>query len=217
MGGASGASGGKGGGIGGAGGDGARGGVGGGIGGGGIGGQAGTGGGIGGQAGTGGGGVDAGRDASACVVVDAGPVETFAVGACGYNPTTTTGSYSGVVTLTVSGVLTNAPASSLMDAFYLLDPTNTSVAIDSCPFCLRYNRSSEAACVCSTECSTTSHPVPDLLPGPYPPFNPAHVYTVQLDLGAGGPAPLRFGMYDCGCNDNSGTWAVTIRQAVCGS
>ena len=55
--------------------------------------------------------------------------------------------------------LTNAPASSLMDAFYLLDPTNTSVALEPCPYCLRYNRSSEAACVCSTSVRPTSHPV----------------------------------------------------------
>jgi hypothetical protein len=113
------------------------------------------------------------------------------------------------VTITVMGLVANS-GQSLNDAFYAVDPTFTSQSAGAAPDWLRYDRASEGNCVCSYECSATSHRVSDLLAGPYPPFNPSHVYTVTLDLGAAAAERLNFGIADCGCGDNAGSFSLTI-------
>src|SRR5262249_3629098 len=85
--------------------------------------------------------------------------ETTVVPPCGSMPGTTTGAYSGVVTLTVSGLMVNAPGYPLQDGFYTVDPNDTTMSAGACPGCFRYNRASEGTCLCSYECQSTSHQV----------------------------------------------------------
>jgi hypothetical protein len=196
---------------------------------GGQGGRVGTGG-RGGQSGGGAGGT-AGSDAAAdgppdvagardagptfCDGAATGPTETIVAQACGFNPGTTSTSYSGFVRLTVSGVLVNTGTVG-QDAFYSVDTTNASVALAACPGCFRYNRRSEGMCVCSYECAATSHEVAGLLVGAYPDFRPDHVYSVVLDLGPSADR-LDLGMADCGCNDNSGNYILDLTPLTVGT
>jgi hypothetical protein len=64
--------------------------------------------------------------------------------------------------------------------------------------------------VCPSECSNTSHRVSDLIVGGYPAYNPAHAYTVQLDLGNAAAEPLNFAYGDCGCFDNAGSFSLSV-------
>lgn len=159
---------------------------------------------------------DASRDASSCTETANDASEDVVAPACGFTPATTAGAYGGLVKLEVSGVLMNLPFVPL-DAFYNLDGSGD--ATTACPDCLRFNRFAEGGCVCAKECPTTSHRVADVIVGPYPAFNPTHVYTVTIDLGGAAADRLHFGMADCGCSDNSGTWSIDVMSAapVCGS
>jgi hypothetical protein len=147
------------------------------------------------------------------------PAELLApAAACGRTPATTAGAYDGIVGLTVSGLVVNVPEVSIQDAFYDVDPADTSVALNACPDCLRYNRFSEGDCVCGNECAASSHLVADLLVGDYPPFRPDHAYAVIVDLGQAVAADrLHFGMADCGCGDNSGAYALSITPLAPGT
>lgn len=145
--------------------------------------------------------------------VRARAAETITVPPCGSTPGVTAASYSGLVQVTISGLLDNTPGNPLQDAFYGVDPSDHSVAVGPCQGCLRYNRASEGSCLCSYECPGTSHPIESLLVDPLPAFEPSHVYSVVLDLGAAPPDALHFGMADCGCGDNSGEYTVTIDTA----
>jgi hypothetical protein len=110
-------------------------------------------------------------------------------------------------------LLVNAPGQSLQDGFYGVDVNDTTRSTAPCPDCLRFNRVSEGTCgVCSTECASISHRIADLLVDPYPAFSPTHQYTVRLNLGAAPPDRLNIGMADCGCFDNSGSYAITIQS-----
>jgi hypothetical protein len=159
---------------------------------------------------------DAVRDASACTETASDASEDIVAPACGLTPATTAGAYGGLVKLEVSGVLMNLPGVPL-DAFYNLDGSDNPTT--ACPDCLRYNRFAEGGCVCAKECTATSHRVADVLVGPYPAFNPTHVYSVTIDLGGAPADRLHFGMSDCGCSDNSGSWSIDVTSAapVCGS
>jgi hypothetical protein len=141
-----------------------------------------------------------------------GRAETITVPPCGYTPGTTSGTYSGLVTLTVSGLMVNTPPNGLQDGFYGVYGNN--LPAGACPPCFRYNRVSEGTCLCGFECPATSHAVSDVLVGPYPAFDPSHVYTVTLDLGAAPAEQLNFAPFDCGCFDNSGQFTVTIEAAT---
>jgi hypothetical protein len=184
-------------------------------------GSGGASGGRGGSSGTGGGaetdaGADAatevsdGGDAASCDGAASGASESMVATACGFTPATTTASYAGRLRLTVSGLYANSPGSPFEDAFYTVDANDPTRAVATCPYCFRYNRVSEANCVCSTECASASHQVADILVGDYPAFRPDHEYTVLLDLGSAPAARLNFGMADCGCTDNSGSHTILI-------
>ena len=139
--------------------------------------------------------------------------ETITVPPCGNSPGTTAGAYTGLVQVTVSGLLDNTPGNPLQDAFYNVDPINHAVSAGPCQGCFRYNRVSEGSCLCSFECAGTSHPIESLLAQPLPAFEPSHTYTVLLDLGLASPEALHFAMADCGCGDNMGAYTVTIEPA----
>jgi hypothetical protein len=144
---------------------------------------------------------------------DAGLGETsdeLTIQPCGNTPGTTLKAYSGIVTMTVSGLIVNTPGNPLQDPFYLVNMVDTTKSAGPCPDCFRYNRVAEGTCLCSYECPSTSHRVSDLLIGGYPPFSPSHQYTVTLDLGQTAASRLDFAIADCGCSDNSGTHDITI-------
>src|SRR6266404_2633460 len=54
--------------------------------------------------------------------------EEITVPACGNTPGTTSSAYSGLVTMTVSGLIVNTPGNPLEDAFYGVDANNTLLA-----------------------------------------------------------------------------------------
>jgi len=156
----------------------------------------------------------------ASVVPDATCVaatETVTVPSCGTPAVATQKAYSGLVTITVGGLMTNG--ASRVDPFYNVNAASPSTSVGACTDCLRYNRASEGICVCSTECPTTSHLVSQVLTQGYPVFNSSHVYTVQLNLGSGAAQQLHFGFADCGCYDNTGsfTLSITANANTCGS
>jgi hypothetical protein len=137
--------------------------------------------------------------------------------ACGFTPATTSATYSDFVALTVSGLYDNSPDNPLEDPFYLVSRSAPDQAVAACPDCFRYNRVSEATCVCSFECAAASHPISDLLVGDYPAFRPDHQYSVLLDLGSAPAERLNFGMADCGCSDNSGSHTVAVTRLARGT
>ena len=136
--------------------------------------------------------------------------ETISVPPCGSTPGTTTGSYSGLAIVTVSGSLVITPDNPDQDAFFNFNESSSFTPVSPNPDTFRFNRVSEGTCLCGFECPSTSHRVSDILVGPYPAYDPSHTYTVELDLGTAIAVPLHFGIYDCGCGDNSGELTVTI-------
>jgi hypothetical protein len=135
------------------------------------------------------------------------------VPSCGTPGSPTRGAYSGIVTITVSGITQNQPGVN-SDAFYGLQAGDLSQSTSACTGCFVYNRESEGTCLCSFECAAKSHPVSGILVGSYPPFNSNHVYTVQLDLGAAPAEVLNFGYADCGCGDNAGGYDLSIADCA---
>ena len=148
--------------------------------------------------------------------MDAGAVDTFSVSACGDTPGTSAEAYTGLIRLTVSGVVMIGQFDA-MDAFYGMHPDTLSVSRGDCPDCFRYNRVSEGGCVCGAECANTSHRVVDLLTGAYPEFSATHTYGLELDLGSLPAERLNFGIQDCGCDDNSETLTITVARPGDGS
>jgi hypothetical protein len=141
---------------------------------------------------------------------DAGTgLDNLTVPSCGRPGAPSRQAYAGMVTITVSGIIQGA-ANVNSDAFYTLNSNDSTQAAVSCPACLVYNHFTEGSCVCPTECPTTSHFVTDVLVGGYPPFNPTHTYTVQLDLGSAASDRINFAYGDCGCYDNAGSYSLTI-------
>ena len=136
--------------------------------------------------------------------------ETVTVPPCGSTPGTTAGAYSGLVNVTVSGSLVITPGNPEQDAFFNFNESAPATPVSENRDTFRYNRVGEGTCLCGFECPSTSHRVSDILVGPYPAYSPTHTYTVQLDLGSTAAAPLHFGIYDCGCGDNSGQLTVAI-------
>jgi len=136
--------------------------------------------------------------------------ETISVPPCGSTPGTTTGSYSGLAIVTVSGSLVITPDNPDQDAFFNFNESSSFTPVSPNPDTFRFNRVSEGTCLCGFECPSTSHRVSDILVGPYPAYDPSPTYTVQLDLVTAIAAPLHFGISDCGCGDNSGELTVTI-------
>jgi hypothetical protein len=134
------------------------------------------------------------------------------VPSCGFVGAQSRDRYRGAVTLRVSGVLFNAPGAP-EDPFYNLDPQDFSKALSDCPTCLVFNRASEGECVCQVECPGKAHALSELLVDSYPVFRPDHDYTVRVDLGAAAPERLNVAFGDCGCTDNSGSFALSFECA----
>lgn len=131
---------------------------------------------------------------------------------CGYIGASSRESYRGLVTLRVSGVIYGAPGVP-NDPFYVLDSGDLTKAESNCPTCLVFNRASEGKCVCQFECPGKAHALSALLVGGYPEFRSDHDYTVRIDLGPAAAEPLNFALGDCGCDDNSGSFALSFECA----
>jgi len=147
-----------------------------------------------------------------------GGLDVLTVPSCGMPGAPSRDAYAGVVTITVNGIIQGA-VGVFSDPFYTLGPNDNSKAQVSCPACLVYNHYKEGACVCPTECPTTSHFVSAILVGGYPVFNSAHTYTVQIDLGSASADRINFAYGDCGCYDNAGSYSLAISSesgGVCG-
>src|SRR5439155_8930338 len=137
-----------------------------------------------------------------------GAPDTVTVPSCGQPGAPSRNAYSGIVSITVSGIIQGAPGVS-QDPFYALNANNFAQTTGPCAECLVYNRFNEGSCVCPSECPTTSHRAANILVGAYPAFNPSHSYTVQLDIGPTYDR-INFAYGDCGCNDNAGSYTLTL-------
>ena len=130
---------------------------------------------------------------------------------CGFTPAVTATQYAGLVEITISGNVFFVPPDGHYDGFY---GNTASGPTSSTPSPLRMARLRDGTpCTCTLECAGRNFPASDLLVSPYPAYNPLHTYTVVLDVG---PLPDRiaFGLSDCGCFDNSGTWTISITQLM---
>jgi hypothetical protein len=136
--------------------------------------------------------------------------ETLTVPATACGGVQTAGSYAGVVTISVTGWAVLTPGNPTSDALYSLSASDDRSALGTDNVQFRYSRASQGGCTCYVECAGQNQGVGQSLVGPYPPFNPDHEYTVQIDLGGASAEPITFGGADCGCGDNSGGWVVTI-------
>ena len=142
-------------------------------------------------------------DASGDAVADgAAGGDQFAVPSCGMTPGTSHGSYSGVVTLAISGTMSATVGSTLDDPFYALDINNPSHSLGAANTFLRYSRAAGDTCQASA--------VSTILAGSYPGFTTTHAYTVQIDLGTAAASQVRIGIGDCTCGDNNGMFSAAI-------
>jgi hypothetical protein len=114
----------------------------------------------------------------------------------------------------VGGFLWNNP-NSPEDAFYTLDPNNTSLQVATCPTCLLFNYASQGPSVCQG--SGVGYALSDRVLGGYPAYDASHAYDVLADVGTGAPQQLVFAFGDGGCYDNSGTWTLTISTTTNGT
>lgn len=131
---------------------------------------------------------------------------------CGFSDALTQHSYSGLIDVRVQGVGENTPGQPLTDAFYELILGNPGAPSSANPLAFRLARASQSECTCLgfAECDPNVA-IETLMVDPYPLFRSDHDYTVRLYLGAGPAERLVLGFADCGCSDNSGTFAVEVQ------
>jgi len=113
----------------------------------------------------------------------------------------TTGLYSGIVQITVSGI-GQSRANDFNDAFYLFDPQTPAVH-DSSYYQLAF----------ATSTLFPFGPGRDafnFIVGGLPTYNASHVYSFALDTGALTATQLHFGVSDGNFSDNSGQFLITI-------
>jgi len=144
----------------------------------------------------------------AAMLCRAAYAETITVPPCGSSPAATTGTYSGVVYVTVGGVIVNTPGNPSTDPFYDVNANDPSMEVQPNPGWLRYDRASEGNDLCDG--SASSHLVSGIIVGTYPTFTGSNSYSVTLDLGGAPAEALHFGIADCGCGDNSGQYTLAI-------
>ncbi|MBN8991649.1 MAG: hypothetical protein J0H42_25710 [Rhizobiales bacterium] len=114
----------------------------------------------------------------------------------------TTGLYSGVVHITVSGFgMSLGP--DLNDAFYLFNPQNPAV-----------HATDYYQLTFGTSPLLPFNPAQDaflFIPGGVvPAYNSSHVYSFDLDTGSVVPTQLHFGVSDGNFTDNSGAFTITV-------
>jgi hypothetical protein len=116
---------------------------------------------------------------------------------CWTPATLTAQAYSGRLSVTISGTQEVTPGNSNQDAFYGLMVGNLSVTIGPDQDAVRFAPENHGNCTCLHECQPNVR-LADFIVGPYPAFNPAHTYTVGVDLSGyllSGPTRLYFGSW----------------------
>ncbi len=110
-----------------------------------------------------------------------------------------TGSYSGIVRITVDGIGQSA-GTAFNDAFYVIGPPP-------------YNDPSYYQLAFSTTTLVPFDPAHDavnFIVGGLPAYDPSHSYTFLLNTGLSTPGQLHFGVSDGDFGDNSGSYRITI-------
>ena len=113
----------------------------------------------------------------------------------------TTGLYSGIVHITVSGTGMSL-GSDLNDAFYLFDPQNPAVH-DPNYYQLSFSTSTLVP-------FAPGQDAVNFILGGLPVYNPSHVYSFDLDTGSAVLTQLHFGVSDGNFADNSGSFTIEV-------
>jgi hypothetical protein len=113
----------------------------------------------------------------------------------------TTGLYSGIVHITVSGFGMSL-GTNLNDAFYLFNPHNPPI-----------HAADYYQLTFGTSTLVPFNPVQNasnFIVGSLPAYNASHVYSFDLDTGSAVPTQLHFGVSDGIFRDNSGAFTITV-------
>jgi hypothetical protein len=119
----------------------------------------------------------------------------------------TDGTYDGIVSVTVSGA-GQALANLYSDAFYLLPNIGGSPAVAT------YEGFWDLAFGTSPVIGDGSQEASKSLLGPLPAYNPANIYTFELNTGLSHPNHLYFGVDDDVRSDNSGAYTIVVSQVA---
>ena len=146
-----------------------------------------------------------------------GQTETIAAPLTVFGGTTTTGQWSGLVEVQVSGTGSSTPGK-LTDAFYPLDPLDPATALSGT---VQGLRRSFTGCAANVECGAPR--IDDFIvfaegegvvTAPHrPAFQSTHVYRFVIDVGAT-PQFLTLGEGDGGVGDNSGQFDLNLYAVV---
>ena len=112
----------------------------------------------------------------------------------------TTGLYSGIVHVTVSGV-GQSWGPDLNDAFYVYDPGPPTHHVDY--YQLTFGTSTLIPFAPSQDAYLS-------IVGALPAYNSNHTYSFDLNTGALNPTQLHFGVSDGNFSDNAGSYTITI-------
>ncbi len=139
-----------------------------------------------------------------CIAAPAVAFEVITVDFTQPNGATTTGLYSGIVDITISGTgFSFGPEWN--DAFYIYSMGTP------------YQGSYYYQLSFGTEPLVPLDPgqnATNFLVGVVPDYNPDHVYSFQLNTGVSTPMQLHFGVSDGNFSDNGGSFEVTVSQAI---
>ena len=139
-----------------------------------------------------------------CIAAPAAAFETITVDFTTPDGGVTTGLYSGIVDITISGTgFSFGPE--LNDAFYIY---SMGPAYQGSYY---YQLSFGTAPLVPLDPSQNAT---NFLVGVVPAYNPDHQYSFQLNTGALTPVQLHFGVSDGNFSDNGGSFEVTVSQAV---
>lgn len=116
----------------------------------------------------------------------------------------TSGLYSGIVHVTVSGI-GQSRGQDWNDAFYLFD--NSNFGHDPQYYQLSFGTSELVG-------YTPAQDAVNFLVGALPAYNPTHIYSFDLNTGTSTPTQLHFGVSDGIFSDNFGAYRIEISSAV---
>jgi len=139
-----------------------------------------------------------------CIAAPAAAFETITVSFAEPDGAVTTGLYSGIVDVTISGVgFSFGPEWN--DAFYIYSMGEP------------YQNSYYYQLSFGTQPLVPLDPgqnAANFLVGVVPAYNPDHVYSFQLNTGVTTPVQLHFGVSDGNFSDNGGSFELTVSQAA---
>jgi hypothetical protein len=116
----------------------------------------------------------------------------------------TVGTYSGIVSVTVSGV-GQSLADLYNDAFYLL-PAGSLPAFSGASY---YELSFGVSALVP---NTPSQAIENYIVGGVPAYSATHIYSFNLDTGSAIPTLLHFGVNDAIFSDNTGAFTIVVTK-----